>query len=131
MKRSTGPVLPEEKGALFEGLVAQLLRAYRDYTGICEEIPYRSGGSREAEVDFVLARGAERIAIEVKSSLQFHEQWCRGLRAIAPLAGLVRRFIVYPVGPELRTEDGIEVMALEKFSEMLVASDSFRNGGTS
>lgn len=31
MKRSTGQVLPEERGTLFEGLVAQLLRAYRDY----------------------------------------------------------------------------------------------------
>ena len=124
MKRSTGPVLPEEKGALFEGLVAQLLRAYRDYAGICDEISYWSGGSRETEVDFVLARGAERIAIEVKSGRQFHEKWCRGLRAIAPLDGLVRRFIIYPEGPDLRTEDGIAVMSLERFSELLAARDS-------
>ena len=82
-------------------------------------------------MDFVLARGAERIAIEVKSGRQFHERWCRGLRAIAPLEGLVRRFIVYPGGPELRAEDGIEVMSLERFSELLAASDSFWKGGIS
>jgi predicted AAA+ superfamily ATPase len=131
MKRSAGPVLPEEKGALFEGLVAQLIRAYRDYAGICDDISYWSGGSRESEVDFVLAQGAKRIAIEVKSGRQFHEQWCRGLRAIAPLEGLMRRFVVYPSGPELRTEDGIEVVSLERFSELLAASDSLWQDGTS
>lgn len=129
MKRSTGPVLPEEKGALVEGLVAQLLRAYRDYAGLCEDISYWSGGSRETEVDFVLARGVERIAVEVKSGRQFHEQWCRGLRAIAPLQGLVRRFIVYPSGPELRTKDGIEVVSVERFSELLGASETFWKEG--
>jgi predicted AAA+ superfamily ATPase len=40
MKRSFGPVVPEERGTLFEGLVAQVIRAYRDYRGICDEIYY-------------------------------------------------------------------------------------------
>jgi uncharacterized protein len=30
MKRSFGPVVPEERGPLFEGLVAQMIRVYRD-----------------------------------------------------------------------------------------------------
>jgi hypothetical protein len=30
MKRSSGALVPEERGALFEGLVAQVIRAYRD-----------------------------------------------------------------------------------------------------
>ncbi|MFH1842616.1 MAG: DUF4143 domain-containing protein [bacterium] len=128
MKHSAGPVLPEEKGALFEGLVAQLLRAYRDYAGICDEISYWSAGGRDTEVDFVLARGTERIAIEVKSGRRFQERWCRGLRAIAPLDGLVRRLIVYPEGPTLRTEDGIDVMSLELFSELISGETIWTDG---
>ncbi len=128
MKRSSGPVLSEEKGALFEGLVAQLLRAYRDYAGICDEISYWSAGGRETEVDFVLARGTQRIAIDVKSGRQFHEPWCRGLRAIAPLDGLVRRLIVYPEGPPMRTEDGIEVTSFARFAELLAGGAIWQDG---
>jgi len=119
MKRSAGPVLPEEKGALFEGMVAQLLRAYRDYAGINDGMSYWSGGGRETEVDFVLDHGADRIAIEVKSGKHFSERWCRGLRAIERLDGLRRRIIVYPAGPELRTDDGIEVLPLLQFTELM------------
>lgn len=121
MKRSAGPVMPEEKGALFEGFVAQLLRAYRDYSGICDGISYWSGGGRETEVDFVLDRGAVRIAIEVKAGKHFNERWCRGLRAIEALDGLQRRIIVYPEGPVLRTEDGIDVLPLPRFAELLTS----------
>ena len=128
MKRSRGPVLPEEKGALFEGLVAQLLRAHRDYSGICDDISYWSGGSRSAEVDFVLTRGTERIAIEVKSGRHFSESWCRGLRAIGPLDGLLRRFIVYPEGPQLRTEDDIDVLSLPRFAELLAGTSLWTDG---
>jgi len=120
MKRSAGPVLPEEKGALFEGLVAQLLRASRDYGGTCDDISHWAWGGRVTEVDFILTRGAERIAIEVKSGRQFQERWCRGLRAIAPLDGLVKRLIVYPEGPALRTEDGIDVMPFQRFAELIL-----------
>jgi hypothetical protein len=70
-------------------------------------------------VDFVPARGAERIVIEVKSGRQFHEKWCCGLQAIAPLDGLVRRIIVCPKGPTLRTEDGIDMVPFRQFSELL------------
>ena len=31
---------PEERGALFEGLVAQLIRAYRDYRNLCDDVYY-------------------------------------------------------------------------------------------
>jgi len=34
MKQSSGSLTPEERGPLFEGLVAQLLRAYKDYRSI-------------------------------------------------------------------------------------------------
>ncbi len=119
MRRTRGTLAPEERGALFEGLVAQLLRAHRDYDGICDEIAYWSPERRGTEVDFVLTRGDEHVAIEVKSGRTFHERWCHGLRALAALPNLTRRIIVYPDGPRLETEDGIEVMPLTTFATLL------------
>ncbi len=119
MRRTRGTLAPEERGALFEGLVAQLLRAHRDYDGFCDEIAYWSAERRATEVDFILTRGDEHLAVEVKSGRAFTESWCRGLRAIAALPGLSRRIIVYPEGPALRTEDGIEVMPFGEFAGLL------------
>ncbi len=120
MKRATGDVLAEERGALFEGLVAQTLRAYQDYRGICDEICYWSttGGSR-TEVDFLLIRGGEMVAIEAKSGRNFTESWCKGLRAISEARPVKRRIVVYPTGPVLRTQDGIDVFPFEHFAGIL------------
>jgi predicted AAA+ superfamily ATPase len=123
MRRSHGPLVPEERGALFEGLVAQLLRAYRDYTGFCDDMTYWSAERRTTEVDFVLTRGDQHLAIDAKSGTAFSERWCHGLRAIAPLPGLTRRLIVYPEGPRLKTEDGIEVLSFAALAEMLAAGE--------
>jgi hypothetical protein len=49
----------------------------------------------------------------------FSEKWCKGLRAIADLKGLQRRVVVYPRGPVLRTEDGIDVMPFDHFAGLL------------
>jgi predicted AAA+ superfamily ATPase len=120
MKRATGEVLAEERGALFEGLVAQTLRAYKDYRGICDEICYWSttGGSR-TEVDFLLIRGGEMVAVEAKSGRNFAEAWCKGLRAISLVRPVKRRIVVYPKGPVLRTQDGIDVFPFEHFARVL------------
>jgi predicted AAA+ superfamily ATPase len=105
---------------LFEGLVAQLLRAYRDYRGVCDEMYYWApAGRSKTEVDFLLVQGAALIAIEVKSGNTFTEAWCKGLRAVASLQGLRRRIIVYPRGPVLRTTDGIEVWPFQHFADQL------------
>ena len=123
MKRSTGGIAPEERGVLFEGLVAQLLRAYKDYRGICDEVYYWApSGRSETEVDFLLVRGADLIAVEAKSGQTFTDTWCRGLRAVAQLNGLCRRIIVYPRGPVLRTEDGIDVFPFQHFSDLLAGN---------
>jgi len=123
MKRSTGGIAPEERGILFEGLVVQLLRAYRDYRGICDEIYYWApSGRSETEVDFLLVRGTDLIAVEAKSGQTFTETWCKGLRAVEQLKGLCRRIIVYPRGPVLRTEDGIDVFPFQHFSDLLAGN---------
>jgi predicted AAA+ superfamily ATPase len=120
MKRSSGSLALEERGLLFEGLVAQLLRAYRDYRGTFDEMYYWAPANRsETEVDFLLLQNREFVAIEVKSGRVFSEKWCRGLRALADLKGLRRKIIVYPQGPAMRTKDGIEGMSFEHFAEQL------------
>ena len=120
MKRTTGAVVPEERGVLFEGLVAQMLRAYRDYKGLFEEMYYWApSGRSKTEVDFFIIRGRELIAIEVKSGNTFSNSWCKGLRAVSQLKGLHRKIIVYPRGPALRTRDGIEVLPFSDFADQL------------
>jgi predicted AAA+ superfamily ATPase len=122
VKRATGPLHIEERGILFEGLVAQLIRAYRDYHGLCDEFYYWAPTeSSETEVDFVLVKAGKTIAIEVKSGKTYSSAWRRGLTAIAGLPGLLRRIIVYPAGPILKTEDGIEVWPFAQFSRQLSA----------
>jgi predicted AAA+ superfamily ATPase len=122
MKKSKGDLLPEERGALFEGLVAQTLRAYRDYSGLFDSLFYWAPAeSRDTEVDFLLARGDRFVAVEVKTGSRFQEFWCRGLRACAPLKGLGRRFVVCPESPLMKTSDGIEVVSYEAFEHLLHA----------
>jgi len=123
MKPATGSIAPEERGALFEGLVAQLIRAYKDYRGICDEMYYWASSERRGtEVDFLLIQGAESVAVEAKTGSTFTEAWCKGLRAVAQLKGLRRQIIVYPRGPVLRTEDGIEVVPFQHFAELLASN---------
>lgn len=122
MKRTGGPLAPEERGLLFEGMVAQLIRAYKDYRLICDDMYYWSPSGRTGiEVDFLLVRGTALTAIEAKSGKTFTDAWCKGLRAVAPLKGLQRRMIVYPMGPAMKTQDGIEVVPFRQFAEELAA----------
>jgi predicted AAA+ superfamily ATPase len=128
MKRSFGPVVPEERGALFEGLVAQVIRAYRDYQGVCEEIFYWAPSGRSAtEVDFLLKQEGRFTAIEAKAGSRFTEGWCQGLRAASDLKGLARRLVVYPRGPVLKTPDGIDVLPFHEFASLLSAGAIWQN----
>ena len=61
--------------------------------------------------------------MEAKSGSTFAEGWCKGLRAVADLKGLRRRIIIYPRGPVLRTQDGIDIYPFLHFAE-LPAADS-------
>ncbi len=120
MKRQKGTPAPEERGALFEGLVAQMIRSYMDYRDLCDACYYwATTAQNQTEVDFLLERGGEFVAVEVKSGATFSKTWCKGLRAVTDLDGLCRRIIVYPEGPELRTEDNIEILPFLHFSNLL------------
>lgn len=120
MKQTTGVLAPEEKGPLFEGMVAQLLRAYKDYRGLYDDMYYWAPSGRSAtEVGFILVRGTELIAVEVKSGNTFTDTGCEGLRAVASLKGLRRRIVVSFRGSVMRTKDGIDVLPFQEFADQL------------
>lgn len=115
VKKQTGPVSSEEAGALFEGWIHTLLRAYGGTGPLFDEIAYWAPAeTRSAEVDFLLQRGDEYLALEVKSGARYSPAWLSGLTAIADLPRLVRRVLVYTGTRELRTPEGIEVWPLAK-----------------
>lgn len=116
LKNVSGEPVPEERGHLLEGFIAGVLRAYRDYRDLFDDWYYwaPSGASR-VEVDFLLVRGADMVAIEVKGSARPSRMESRGLVAIAELPEVRRRIIVYPGDRTLRLESGIEVLPLTAF----------------
>lgn len=116
-----------ERGHLFEGWVAGLLRAYRDYRSTFDELYYwASGTGRRVEVDFLLQRQGERVAIEVKSgSERPTNDDLKGLRAIAALSGMRRRLLVYRGDRRLLTEDGIEIIPVAELLQELAAGSLF------
>lgn len=77
--------------------------------------------ARQTEVDFLLRRHREYLAIEVKAQSRFSTPELAGLRAINDLPKLARRILVY-LGPrQLRTEDGIDVWPFDRFSAALAS----------
>ena len=79
--------------------------------------------ANRTEVDFLLRRGEEFVAIEVKSRPRYQTGMLPGLRAVAELPGTVRRVLVYGGRRSFRTEDGIEVWSTERLHRVL-AEDS-------
>ncbi len=127
--RRRGPPSPEERGVLFEGIVHQLLCVYRDTRAAFDELAYWSPADAKAtEVDFVATRGDEHVALEVKAPTRLRDEHFKGLRAIAPLAGLRRRVVVLPATEPMRTDDGIDVWSLGRLSEVLAAGRLFEPG---
>jgi len=116
LNRQFSPPVGDERGHLFEGLVANLLRAYGEYAGLFEEMAYWSPAeAKRTEVDFLLRRGREWLAIEVKSGATPDQRDLRGLRAVAGLEGMVRRILVFAGPRRFRTGDGIDLLGLDAF----------------
>jgi predicted AAA+ superfamily ATPase len=109
-----------ERGPLFEGWLASLLRAYGDPDhGIghrFDELSYWApSGPGEVEVDFVIRRGGSYTAIEAKAKAAPGTRDLKGLRAIAGLPGLRRRLLVFTGDRPFRTDDGIEALTVRQF----------------
>ena len=117
-KRQLGAVGAEERGALLEGWILTVLRAHNAESNLFEDISYWAPAqARHTEVDFLLRRGSEYVALEVKSQTRFSTPQLAGLRAIADLERLARRILIYLGDRRLKTEDGIEVWPLGAFLE--------------
>jgi predicted AAA+ superfamily ATPase len=126
MKRQLGPPTAEERGHLFEGWVASVLRAYRDYRGLFEDWGYWAAGNGSAlEVDFVLRRGKALVALEVRSGRKVFEADLRGLRAIAEVPQVVRRIVVCRGERRQKTADGIEILPVAAFLTQLEGQSLF------
>jgi uncharacterized protein len=126
MKRQLGPPTAEERGHLFEGWVASVLRAYRDYRGLFEDWGYWAAGNGSAlEVDFVLRQGKALVALEVRSGRKVFEADLRGLRAIAEVPHVVRRIVVYRGERRQKTADGIEILPVAVFLAQLEGRSLF------
>lgn len=112
-KRQLGAVSAEERGPLLEGWILTVLRAHNGDSDVFEDVSYWAPAqARQTEVDFLLRRGRDHLAIEVKSQSTFSAGQLSGLRAIADLPRLVRRVLVYLGDRRLKTEDGIDVWPL-------------------
>ena len=121
VKKNFGSVSVEEKGFLFEGLVAQILRAYKDYYNLYDKLSYWSSlGAKQTEVDFILERGNNLIAIEVKAKTQVSSQdYNKGLKAIGELPNIEKRILVYMGKTIRKTEQGIDIWPFDFFYKNL------------
>jgi predicted AAA+ superfamily ATPase len=126
MKRQLGPLTAEERGHAFEGWIAGVLRAYRDYHGLFENWGYWAPGKGSSvEVDFVLRRGKALLALEARSGSKIFEADLRGLRAVAELPGIVRRLVVYRGERRQKTSDGIEILPVRSLLAELSGAGLF------
>jgi len=115
-KGNLGKPSVEERGALFEGWIAVLLAAYRDLRARFDEFFYwASAEGTKTEVDFLLRRERDYLALEVKATGRFTSHLVQGLEAIAPLPGLRRRILVYLGDRRLRVRGDIDVLPLPVF----------------
>jgi predicted AAA+ superfamily ATPase len=122
VKRARGPATAEESGALLEGWVYTLLRTYMAERELGDELAYWAPAeSAGVEVDFLLRRGHDLCALEVKATSRFQRHQLAGLRAVAGLPELRRRVLIYRGDRALRTEDGIDVWPVSAFLEALSA----------
>jgi predicted AAA+ superfamily ATPase len=120
VKRQLGPVGAEERGALLEGWIHTLLRVYGQERELFEDIHYWSPlQARGVEVDFLLRRGRELLALEVKATQKYSRSQLGGLKAIGALPNVIRRILVYGGVDQLEVADGVEVWPVERFLDAL------------
>ncbi|MBU4459665.1 MAG: DUF4143 domain-containing protein [Verrucomicrobia bacterium] len=123
VKRELHPPGEADRGALMEGWVGALLKAYGEpgsrlglgHDGLFYWAPTEGG----TEVDFLIQRGREFTAIEVKAKASLSSHDFKGLRAIAGLKGLRRRLTIFLGERPFRTEDGIDALPIRSFLDEL------------
>lgn len=119
MKRAFHEPMAEERGALLEGWVAELLKAHNAYTPFYDELFYWAPSQGSLEVDFLIKRGADLVAIEVKSTTRPRDSDFAGLRAIADLPQVKRRILLHTGPRAYDTADGVEALPVLHFAELI------------
>jgi predicted AAA+ superfamily ATPase len=119
MKRQFHAPGAEERGPLLEGWVAGLLRARQAYTGLYDDMSYWAPAEGRTEVDFLLRRGGDFVAIEVKATARPGPAEFTGLRAIGDLQGLRKRILVHLGSRAFTTADGVEALPAVEFARAL------------
>lgn len=108
-ERLLGPVAAEERGPLLEGpRPDDLARAQPRLRPFRRGVVLGPAQARRTEIDFLLRRGRDFPAVEVKAQQRFSTPQLAGLRAIGELPRLTRRILVYFGDRHLKTEDGIK-----------------------
>ena len=96
------------------------MRACGDYYNLYESIYYWSSlEAKQTEVDFILKKGEELTAIEVKAKTQVSSQNYRGLKAINKLSAVKKRIVVYMGKVIRKTEQGVEIWPFDFFCKNL------------
>ena len=119
VRREFHPPSDLERGPLLEGWVATVLKAYGEpgcgvglqHDGLFYWAPAQGG----TEVDFLVQRGKELTAIEVKAKETLSPRDFRGLQTITELEAVHRRIMVFVGQRPFKTEDGIEALPVQDF----------------
>lgn len=113
--RPAGPLdSPAElDGAALEGLVAQHLRAWCEYSAGRHELHYWQTRSR-VEVDFIVYGESGLYAVEVKSSRQVRPEDLRALENFSEDYPQSRRYLLYR-GKERLKRNGVICLPCEEF----------------
>ncbi len=109
--------LGDGKGYLLETFVLSELRAHSNYKQLGWEF-YYWGTPSGNEVDFIIARGKQKIGLEVKSSRIWRNAFSKGLRVLLEEKKIDRAFGIYLGNNRLR-DSGIDVLPLARFCELL------------
>ena len=123
VKRQFGEVAAEERGPLFESWVATTLRSHAEVQELYDDLSYWAPHQSAIEVDFLLRRGRELLAIEVKATDRYHTGLLKGLRKLEDLPGLVRRALVYTGSRPFRSADGIDIWPAPQFAATVAAGE--------
>lgn len=127
VKRHSGALAHEERGALLEGLVLTLLRAHNEVSGLYDDLGYWAAGQSSIEVDFVLRKGQRLLGIEVKAATMFRAEDVAGLSAFAAAAkGVQGTILVYRGSRAFTAEGGVQVLPFEAFSARLADNSLWR-----
>lgn len=123
VRRELHPPTATERGPLLEGWIGILLRAYGDpLAGLGRRydlLSYWAPSTGGTEVDFLIQRDNEFVAIEVKAKPRLDPRDFVGLKAIAELPGIRRRVVVFLGERPFRTSDGIDALPVAAFLDEL------------